>query len=172
VPRPARMAQIPKLMARLQFGLQFNTVPRRPGQTDQGRWSSLNRSGQRRPELLMLLGSRAVQALAVCCQYCCQAAGHGLSRTDNSGASAQHMTGNGRSWTICPLLWIRRLGFEPALREKVGTVAVANRSRGLRNSYAQPDHEIVTYGWTVRGTRVPSSASKAIPPSTVVEVPE
>jgi len=25
------MAQIPKLMARLQFGLQFNTVPRRPG---------------------------------------------------------------------------------------------------------------------------------------------
>ena len=47
------MAQLPKLMARLQFGLQFNTVPRRPGQTDQGRWSSLNRSGQRRPELLM-----------------------------------------------------------------------------------------------------------------------
>jgi hypothetical protein len=50
------MAQLPKLMARLQFGLQFNTVPRRPGQTDQGRWSSLNRSGQRRPELLMRLG--------------------------------------------------------------------------------------------------------------------
>ncbi len=50
------MAQIPKLMARLQFGLQVNTVPRRPGQADQGRWSSLNRSGQRRPELLMRLG--------------------------------------------------------------------------------------------------------------------
>jgi hypothetical protein len=31
------MAQIPKLMARLQFGLQFKTVPQRPGQTDQGR---------------------------------------------------------------------------------------------------------------------------------------
>ena len=29
------MAQIPKLMARLQFGLQFNTVPRRPGQAGQ-----------------------------------------------------------------------------------------------------------------------------------------
>jgi hypothetical protein len=56
VPRPARMAQIPMLMARLQFGLQFNSVPRRPGQTDQGRWTSLNRSGQRRPELLMRLG--------------------------------------------------------------------------------------------------------------------
>jgi len=27
------MAQIPKLMARLQFGLQFNTVPRRPSPT-------------------------------------------------------------------------------------------------------------------------------------------
>jgi len=32
--------------------LQSNTVPRRPEQTDQGRWTSLNRSGQRRPELL------------------------------------------------------------------------------------------------------------------------
>jgi len=39
------MAQLPMLMARLQSGLQFNTVPRRPGQADQGRWSSLNRSG-------------------------------------------------------------------------------------------------------------------------------
>ena len=57
------MAQIPKLMTRLQFGLQFNTVPRRPGQTDQGRWSSLNRSGQRRPELLMRLGPSVIQAL-------------------------------------------------------------------------------------------------------------
>ena len=49
MPRPPRMA-------RLQFGLQSNTVPPRPGQTDQGRWTSLNRSGQRRPELLMRLG--------------------------------------------------------------------------------------------------------------------
>jgi len=32
--------------------LQSNTVPRRPEQADQGRWTSLNRSGQRRPELL------------------------------------------------------------------------------------------------------------------------
>ena len=60
MPYPARMAQIPKLMARLQFGLQFNTVPWRPGQTDQGRWTSLNRSGQRRPELLMRLRGCAV----------------------------------------------------------------------------------------------------------------
>ena len=57
------MAQIPELMARLQFGLQFKTVPRRPGQTDQGRWSSLNRSGQRRPELLMRLGFMPLRAL-------------------------------------------------------------------------------------------------------------
>ena len=56
------MAQIPKLMARLQFGLQFNTVPRRPGQAGQGRWSSLNRSGQRRPELLMRHTSRKFRA--------------------------------------------------------------------------------------------------------------
>ena len=92
----------PRWHAWLQFGLQFTTVPCRPERTGQRRWSSLNRSERPRAELLMLLRSRAVQALAVCCQYCCQAAGHGLSRTDNSGASAQHMTGNGRSWTICP----------------------------------------------------------------------
>jgi hypothetical protein len=41
---------------------------------------------------------------------------------------------------------------------------------GVTEQRAQPDHEIVTYGWTVRGTRAPSLASKAIPPSTVVEV--
>src|SRR6266567_2020005 len=55
---------------RLQFGLQFITVRCRPGKTDHGCWSRLNRSDRPRPELLMLLGSRAVQALAVCCQYC------------------------------------------------------------------------------------------------------
>ena len=53
------MAQIRKLMVRLQFGLQFNTVRRRPGRTDQGRWSSMNGSGPRRPELLMRLGHAA-----------------------------------------------------------------------------------------------------------------
>ena len=46
-----------------------------------------------------------------CCQYCCQAAGQRLSRTDNSGMSAQHTDRNGRSWTMCLLLRIRRLQF-------------------------------------------------------------
>jgi len=41
---------------RLQSGLQFTTVRCRPGKTDQRRWSSLNRSGQPRPELLMRMG--------------------------------------------------------------------------------------------------------------------
>jgi len=38
---------------RLQFGLQFSTVQGSPGRTDHGRWSSLNRSGRPRSELLM-----------------------------------------------------------------------------------------------------------------------
>ncbi len=46
----------------LQFGLQFIAVQPRPGKTDQRRWSSLNRSERPRPELLMRLGSRPVQA--------------------------------------------------------------------------------------------------------------
>lgn len=41
---------------RLQFGLRFDTVRCRLGRTDRERWSSLNRFGQLRPELLMRLG--------------------------------------------------------------------------------------------------------------------
>src|SRR5580700_4548426 len=41
---------------RLQFGLQFTTVRRRPGKSGLRRWSSLNRSVQPRSELLMRLG--------------------------------------------------------------------------------------------------------------------
>ena len=37
----------------LQFGLQFSAVRRRTRRTGQARWSSLNRSGPLRPELLM-----------------------------------------------------------------------------------------------------------------------
>ena len=40
----------------LQFRLQFNAVRHRPAKTGQGCWSSLNRSGLSRPELLMRLG--------------------------------------------------------------------------------------------------------------------
>jgi len=40
----------------LQFGLQFTAVRHRPRQTDQWRWSRLNRSGRPRPELLMRFG--------------------------------------------------------------------------------------------------------------------
>ena len=41
--------------ARLQSGPQSKGVQHRPGRTDQRRWSSLNRSGRARPELLMRL---------------------------------------------------------------------------------------------------------------------
>jgi hypothetical protein len=37
----------------LQFGLQFTTVRHHPGKTSREGWSSLNRSGQPYPELLM-----------------------------------------------------------------------------------------------------------------------
>jgi hypothetical protein len=40
----------------LQFRLQFNAVRHSPAKTGQGCWSSLNRSGLSRPELLMRLG--------------------------------------------------------------------------------------------------------------------
>src|SRR5208282_5955209 len=38
---------------RSQFGLQFTTVRFRPGRTDYGCWSRLNRSERPRPELLI-----------------------------------------------------------------------------------------------------------------------
>jgi len=40
----------------LHFGLQFTAVQHRPPKIDQRSRSSLNRSGQPRPELLMRLG--------------------------------------------------------------------------------------------------------------------
>jgi hypothetical protein len=43
----------------LQFRLQFNAVRPSPATTGQGCWSSLNRSGLSRPELLMRLGHGA-----------------------------------------------------------------------------------------------------------------
>ena len=42
--------------SRLQIRLQFTVVRSCPGRTGQERWSSLNRSGRQRPELLMRLG--------------------------------------------------------------------------------------------------------------------
>jgi len=54
-----------------------------------------------------------------CCQYCCQAAGQRLSRADNSGMSAQHTDCDGRSWTMCLLLRIRRLGVRAAFFEVI-----------------------------------------------------
>ena len=45
-----------------------------------------------------------------CSQDCSQAAEQHPTHVDNSGISAQPTTGDGRSWTMCPLLRIRRLG--------------------------------------------------------------
>ena len=82
----------------------------------------------------MRLGSRV--APAVCCQYCCQAAGLGLSRADNPGTSVQHMTGYGRSWTMCPLLWIRRLGVRGSPSERSCQRPIPNWNRPLVVSYS------------------------------------
>jgi hypothetical protein len=49
----------------LQFRLQFNAGRHSPAKTDQGCWSSLNRSGLPRPELLMRLGLLRSQRLAL-----------------------------------------------------------------------------------------------------------
>ena len=45
-----------------------------------------------------------------CCQYCCQAAGQRRSQVDGCGLSVQRTDRNGRSWTTCLSLRIRRLG--------------------------------------------------------------
>ena len=45
-----------------------------------------------------------------CCQYCCQARNQQWMRGDRPGRSAQHATNHGQLWTVCPSLWIRRLG--------------------------------------------------------------
>jgi hypothetical protein len=42
-------------------------------------------------------------------QNCCQDGGHWLPTLDTDGTSPQYKGRNGRSWTICPLLPIRRL---------------------------------------------------------------
>src|SRR5580693_3085195 len=51
-----------------------------------------------------------LQVLSDCCQTCCQAAGQRPTGADKCGISAQHTVSDGRSWTKCPLLRIRRLG--------------------------------------------------------------
>jgi hypothetical protein len=63
-------------MAGLQFWLQFTTVQERPGNTDQEPWSSLNRSGPPRPELLMRLG--------LACRHQGQESLTDFSRTDRT----------------------------------------------------------------------------------------
>jgi hypothetical protein len=43
-----------------------------------------------------------------CCQYCCHGGGQRLRVIDNCGISAQRTDRDGRSWTMCPCLRIRR----------------------------------------------------------------
>lgn len=60
-------------------------------------------------ELLMRFGLRTVGGSADCCQICCQATGQCLSGADRYGMSAQRISRDGRSWSMCPLLRIRRV---------------------------------------------------------------
>ena len=64
---------------------------------------------------LLIRLSFIIQALAVCCQHCCQAARQRPTDADRGGISAQHTSRDGRSWKMCPLLRTRRsgLGQEP-----------------------------------------------------------
>jgi hypothetical protein len=54
--------------------------------------------------------SRISAAQPRLCQDCSQAAEQHPTHVGNSGISAQPTTGDGRPWTTCPLLRIRRLG--------------------------------------------------------------
>ena len=64
------------------------------------RWGTLPESGR----------SRIRPFGRDCCQYCCQAAGQRRSQVDGCGMSVQRTDRNGRSWTTCLSLRIRRLG--------------------------------------------------------------
>ena len=56
------LSNLSGLHGRVAILVQFTTVQERPGNTDQGTWSSLNRSGPPRPELLMRRGLAAKNA--------------------------------------------------------------------------------------------------------------
>jgi hypothetical protein len=49
-----------------------------------------------------------VQGAADCCQHCCQATRLRPTSADRGGTSAQRTDRNGRPWTVCLLLRIRR----------------------------------------------------------------
>ncbi len=63
-----------------------------------------------------------------CSQHCSQAAGRRPTHVDNSGISAQPTTGDGRSWTTCPLLrispWYRWRGAVPAYKCLASTISI------------------------------------------------
>ena len=64
-----------------------------------------------------------------CSQDCSQGAEQHPTHVDNSGISAQPTTTDGRSWTTCPLLRIRRLG-SPRTDEAGGRrLSLAERAR-------------------------------------------
>ena len=73
-----------------------------------------------------------------CCQYCCQATGQHRSRADNCGISAQRTDRNGRSWTTCLSLRIRRLGVSSPLRTRPGQRPLTSSGRGTLCSRGAP----------------------------------
>ena len=90
-------ARRPRRRARLEFGLRFNAVRRRTRRTSQARWSSLNRSGSMRPELLIQYTGRKFGAKSQPRRMACDpraiADGEPRSRTGSYG----HLIG--RSWS-------------------------------------------------------------------------
>ena len=76
-----------------------------------------------------------------CCQHCCQAAGQRPSRADSCGMSAHRTVHDGRSWTMCPLLRIRRSSARQAdgasvlagLRSGDGPLSIRVRPSSLKH---------------------------------------
>jgi hypothetical protein len=115
-PSPASRGTITGKLAGCNLGCsspQSGSVRRGPS----GALIQLEPIGMPIPALLMRLSS-IIQALAVCCQHCCQAARQRPTDADRGGISAQHTSRDGRPWTMCPLLRIRRFwpgGAQPSL---------------------------------------------------------
>jgi len=86
-------------------------IPRlAPGGQDRRHAARRRRRRHPDPAARRTAGTRHQPFCRDCCQYCCPDGGQHLTRMDRCGISAQRTDHNGRSWTMCPLLRIRRLG--------------------------------------------------------------
>ena len=95
------------------------------------------------------------RSAATVAKYCCQATGRRPTHVDNSGISAQLTIGDGRSWTTCPLLWIRCSTKQPRARCVPDRTVIVGYSRSLAQADEPAD---LRTGRLTRWANRPSSS--------------